>query len=547
MNKGVAVTEFMYGMGHKRFYRHDQRNVDGAQVDTHTAYLGGLEKIYRTKSDDDSDLIEYKVYVGNVVITERSNAANNASTDETYLHKDHLGSPLTITNKNGVVIQQNVYDPWGKVHQLYRDDVAIGGNLLPTTRGYTGHEGLDGLDIIHMNGRIYDADIGRFLQADPHIQSPKNSQSYNRYAYVVNNPLSLTDPSGFFFKKLLKLTMKLNGSWFTHKLLNRIPLLKGIVSVALNFIPGCQVWCTAVFNAMSTFVATGSLNAAIKTGAISYATGSALQAIGGDDFWSQAGSVQNISANALVGGISASLEGGNFGHAFFSAGVASAFKPMIFEKYGYSPEFKMERVTMAAVIAGTASVISGGKFANGAVTGAFNQLFNGETFAKKQHDLQAGDNPREIYDKALGAELARLRKLVLEECGEGCVIGGWEISSPYTLEEAESINTTNNRISSMAGAFIGHKVGNSAGVSAQVGRVAGFLPFGRAAKAGGGLVSYVSTAAGFVAGDMAGANLQQIHYRDVSVSIYAYKPSRFAGAGYLGSRFAFAKGIVHGK
>ena len=48
-------------MGHKRFYRHDQRQVDGAQVDTHTAYLGGLEKIYRTKDNTDTDLIEYKV------------------------------------------------------------------------------------------------------------------------------------------------------------------------------------------------------------------------------------------------------------------------------------------------------------------------------------------------------------------------------------------------------------------------------------------------------------------------------------------------------
>lgn len=39
--------------------------------------------------------------------------------------------------------------------------------------------------------------IGRFLQADPIIQEPYLSQSYNRYSYVINNPLSLTDPSGF--------------------------------------------------------------------------------------------------------------------------------------------------------------------------------------------------------------------------------------------------------------------------------------------------------------------------------------------------------------
>lgn len=53
-----------------------------------------------------------------------------------------------------------------------------------------------------MNGRIYDPTLGRFLQADLHIQAPKNSQNYNRYSYVLNNPMSYTDPSGFFFDKL---------------------------------------------------------------------------------------------------------------------------------------------------------------------------------------------------------------------------------------------------------------------------------------------------------------------------------------------------------
>ncbi len=48
-----------------------------------------------------------------------------------------------------------------------------------------------------MNGRIYDPLLGRFLSADLVVQAPANLQSYNRYSYVMNNPLSLTDPSGF--------------------------------------------------------------------------------------------------------------------------------------------------------------------------------------------------------------------------------------------------------------------------------------------------------------------------------------------------------------
>ncbi|MFC3122512.1 RHS repeat domain-containing protein [Agaribacter flavus] len=57
-----------------------------------------------------------------------------------------------------------------------------------------------------MNGRIYDPTLGRFLQADPFIQALSNSQNYNRYSYVLNNPMSYTDPSGYFFKKLWQKT-----------------------------------------------------------------------------------------------------------------------------------------------------------------------------------------------------------------------------------------------------------------------------------------------------------------------------------------------------
>jgi hypothetical protein len=46
-------------------------------------------------------------------------------------------------------------------------------------------------------GRVYDPELCRFMSADPFVQAPYNSQSYNRYSYVFNNPLSFTEPSGF--------------------------------------------------------------------------------------------------------------------------------------------------------------------------------------------------------------------------------------------------------------------------------------------------------------------------------------------------------------
>ncbi|KJZ13316.1 hypothetical protein TW85_13955 [Marinomonas sp. S3726] len=56
---------------------------------------------------------------------------------------------------------------------------------------------LDNVGLIHMNGRVYDPELGRFVSADPKVPDPFNSQAFNRYTYVYNNPLSFTDPDGF--------------------------------------------------------------------------------------------------------------------------------------------------------------------------------------------------------------------------------------------------------------------------------------------------------------------------------------------------------------
>jgi RHS repeat-associated protein len=64
-------------------------------------------------------------------------------------------------------------------------------------KGYTGHEMPGQLDLVHMNGRIYDPLVARMMSADPFIQDPEHSQSYKRYTYVWNNPTNLTDPTWF--------------------------------------------------------------------------------------------------------------------------------------------------------------------------------------------------------------------------------------------------------------------------------------------------------------------------------------------------------------
>jgi RHS repeat-associated protein len=80
-------------------------------------------------------------------------------------------------------------------------DIAAGNVLLTAwqgvTKGYTNHEHLNEQQLIHMNGRIYDFNVGRFLSVDPFLQFPENSQSANPYSYILNNPMSGIDPTGY--------------------------------------------------------------------------------------------------------------------------------------------------------------------------------------------------------------------------------------------------------------------------------------------------------------------------------------------------------------
>jgi RHS repeat-associated protein len=63
-------------------------------------------------------------------------------------------------------------------------------------RGYTGHEHLKTVGLIHMNGRIYDPVLRRFMSPDNFVQDKYNTQNYNRYGYVLNNPLIYVDQNG---------------------------------------------------------------------------------------------------------------------------------------------------------------------------------------------------------------------------------------------------------------------------------------------------------------------------------------------------------------
>lgn len=343
VTQGANITDFSYGPDRQLYRRIDIRD----NKTTDTLYIDGVYE--RTVLP--TAVTEHKFYVGNAVITKRS----NGSSDELYLHKDNQGSTTSITNAAGAVVQQFIYDPWGKQYSVSSSSLFNTYSNPGTSKGYTSHNMINDFEVIHMGGRTYNPILGRFMQADPFIQAPSNLQNYNRYSYVLNNPMSYTDPSGYFLKKLMKVT----GVTAAMKFLANNALLNGIVMVALNFIPGCQGWCTALYSAVQSYAVTGSLGGALRAGAFAYAGGM----IGG---FGDLGGMTGALASGVAGGALSVLQGGKFGHGFVSAGLGAAFGGLggkVTNAYG--------RVAVSAVIGGTISKVTGGKFVNGAASAAF--------------------------------------------------------------------------------------------------------------------------------------------------------------------------------
>jgi len=112
------------------------------------------------------------------------------STTVTYLHSDHLGSTSLTTDAAGALLARVLYYPYGETR--YTE------GTLQTDYGYTGQRnegpGLGGL--MDYGARHYDPYLGRFVSADTIVPGTEQPQSWNRYAYVRNNPLLYVDPSG---------------------------------------------------------------------------------------------------------------------------------------------------------------------------------------------------------------------------------------------------------------------------------------------------------------------------------------------------------------
>jgi len=181
-------TQLFYGPDRARYMRIDEKSGDT----TTTVTVGPMQKVI----DNSGTTKKYSMGQFGVVND------NSGSLETIYFLRDHLGSLTTSLSSDGSQVQQHSFDAWGQRREANGNIMADPLNYEPVwnigNRGFTGHEHLDGTGLIHMNGRVYDPMLARFLSTDPYVQSPLNLQSLNRYSYVMNNPLNAVDPDGFW-------------------------------------------------------------------------------------------------------------------------------------------------------------------------------------------------------------------------------------------------------------------------------------------------------------------------------------------------------------
>ncbi len=431
IRQGADSLYIAYGSAYERIYADSyQNNI----LTKRRTYVG---RLYEQEKEQATGKVKEKFYIfggdGLVAVQITDDTGSKLS----YVHKDHLGSMQCLTNDADALEQELSFDAWGNRRNPDTWEVyttAPTGLILD--RGFTGHEHIDLFDLVNMDGRVYDPVIGRFLSPDPVIQDPENLQSLNRYSYCLNNPLSLVDPSGY--------------SWLSK---NWRSLVTAAVAITVSVVTlGGATALGAVMLAGATggfaggFVGTllngGDLGQAFKAGVVGGLVG------GASGFLSfAAGSVTSKGITAIIERAAkhafaeawmSGIQGQNIFHGMISGALSSVGNGFI------NSEVNGLALKMAssAVLGGTISEIGGGKFANGAVTGAYSMLFN-----DIQHDLM-----EERAKKALPMLEDGIRK-VLATAKSGIKISSKDLVKNYGVPKkaAALINSfTVNNSSSIA-------------------------------------------------------------------------------------------------
>jgi RHS repeat-associated protein len=196
LQKSGYSSQFAYGPDHQR-WRQVATYPNGTET---TIYVGSL---LEKESATSTGLTYWRHYVplpdGSTAVVSRN---TDGSSSTSFVLTDHLGSSDTVLADTGSLRTRESFGGYGgrrgqDWNALTPPDWLGIANV--TRQGFTAHEMLDNVGSVHMNGRVYDSTLGRFLSVDPLIGDVGDSQAVNPYAYVGNRPLTAADPSGLQF------------------------------------------------------------------------------------------------------------------------------------------------------------------------------------------------------------------------------------------------------------------------------------------------------------------------------------------------------------
>ena len=192
ITKGSVQVDFAYGVGNSRYERQEH---EGAALQKTTLYLGTTERITESGST------YYKRYLGGVAIA--TYYPTTQIQQLAYLLKDHIGSIHTVLNESGLITATMRFGAFGQRQGSDWQTPLTSFMYAPlndiTTRGFTGHEQVDSMGIVHMNGRIYDPKLGRFLQADPICSGAEKLTKPEPIYLCAQQSVELHGPDRVFF------------------------------------------------------------------------------------------------------------------------------------------------------------------------------------------------------------------------------------------------------------------------------------------------------------------------------------------------------------
>jgi RHS repeat-associated protein len=183
---GAATVDYLYDAFGGRVLK----TVGGGSTIS-TTYVGGL---YERRQDGSSVSHVLHVFAEGRVVAQVVRREGSAGSQVSYVYADHLGSTHVVQAQDGTM-EVRRQDPFGNRVSVVGDDLDPKITAAPQpaalealTRGFTGHEEEGDLGLVNMGGRIYDARVGRFLQADPFISNPFFGQSFHGYRVDAQDP-----------------------------------------------------------------------------------------------------------------------------------------------------------------------------------------------------------------------------------------------------------------------------------------------------------------------------------------------------------------------